>query len=401
MITELDPKLVFDRFVVGPGSRVAATAARRTAESPGSSYNPLVICAPSGLGKTHLLSAIGHLAREVEPDLYVHYELVESFVDRLTAVITGGTIEEFREATGRMGLLLLDDLQQVAGKARTQEELLLTWDAMLERGSQVVVAADRMPQDIPGLDPRLAARLAGGLIVDVTPPEPETRLAIVAQLLSERRQSLPPKVVEAIARLPIENVRDLHGAVDRLLLVVREERRNISAEEVEDLVGLGGRTSARTDTEFGDFLSDISTAVAAVVETAPWRRRIAQAILRWEGEGIRTRRLENALDTDSAPDVDALLTGFARDVARLRELGAQMPMLPGDPLLLLDPDRLTEAEDLLAKTRAATRRQQEQPAPTPPQPVSASASADPWFFDREKIAWDWIALEERIVEEVA
>lgn len=401
MITELDPKLVFDRFIIGPANRLAATAARRTAESPGASYNPLVICGPPGLGKTHLLSAIGHLARAVEPELYVHYETVESFVDRLTAAISGDTISEFRAATSRMGLLLLDDLQQAAGKGRTQEELLLTWDAMLERGSQVVVAADRAPQDIAALDPRIAERLSGGLIVDMSAPETETRVAIAKQHLAESRAELPDSVIDVLARLPIENVRELKQAIDRVMEVAKVERRAIQPEEVEELVGTGVEPEPTGENEFGEFLTDISTAVAAVVETAPWRRRIAQAILRWEGEGIRTRRLENALDTDSAPDVDALLTGFARDVTRLRNLAAEMPIPPGDPLLLLDPDRLEEAEDLLEKTLAATRRRSAAPSEAPAPRPAPSASADPWFLDREKLDWDWLALDERIVEEAA
>jgi hypothetical protein len=170
-------------------------------------------------------------------------------------------------------------------------------------------------------------------------------------------------------------------------------------DEVEALVGLGRtEAAARMDSEFGQFLSDISTAVAAVVETAPWRRRIAQAILRWEGEGIRTRRLEAALDADSAPDVDGLLASFARDVARLREVGREMPMPPGDPLLLTDPDRLPEAEDLLAKSRAATRPRRAAPAAVAPSGAPKTA-ADPWFLDREKLAWSWLALDDRIVED--
>jgi hypothetical protein len=399
MLTELDPRMVFDRFIVGPANRLAATAARRTAESPGTSYNPLFISGPPGVGKTHLLTAIGHLARAVEPDLYVHFESVDTFIDRLTVAITDGTVDEFRKATGQSGLFLLDDLQHVAGAARTQEELLLTFDVMLEQGGQVVIAADRPPHEIPALDDRLSARLAGGLIVDMSPPESDTRLAILAQMLEDRGTKLRPDLVQAVGRLPMESVADLRDAMERVLEAV-DAGNAPEPDEVEALVGLGRtEAAARMDSEFGQFLSDISTAVAAVVETAPWRRRIAQAILRWEGEGIRTRRLEAALDADSAPDVDGLLATFARDVARLREVGREMPMPPGDPLLLTDPDRLAEAEDLLVKSRAATRPPRPAPAPAPVAAGSPKTAADPWFLDREKLAWSWLALEDRIVED--
>lgn len=401
MSTELDPRFVFDRFVVGPANRLAASAARRAAQSPGSSYNPLVVCGPAGLGKTHLLKAVGHLARSVEPELYVHYETVDSFVDRLTSAISAGTVEEFREATSRMGLLLLDDLQEVVGKGRTQEELLLTWQTMLERGSQVVVVADRAPHEIQALDPRLAALLADGLIVDIAPPESETRLRILRQLIEERGAELDADVVQAMGRVPMENVRDLEAALETILTIASGDTP-VQPADVPALLGAGVDRPGGAATEFGDFLTDISTAVAAVVETAPWRKRIAQAILRWEGEGVRTRRLEEALDADSAPDVDALLTAFGRDVARLREIGRELPMPPGDPLLLGDPDRLHEAEALLARARSTSR-----PSSEPPRRRATAArdegpaSPDSWFLDREKLAWDWIALDERIVEEPA
>ena len=129
MSDELDPRMVFDRLVVGTGNRLAAAAARRAAEAPGRSYNPRVIHGAPGLGKTHLLRAVAHRAAQVDPELRVHLEGMESLVDRLTASIAAGTLEEFREAIGQVGLLLIDDLQNAAGKVRTQEELLRALDA--------------------------------------------------------------------------------------------------------------------------------------------------------------------------------------------------------------------------------------------------------------------------------
>lgn len=403
MIHSLDSQLVFDRFVVGAGNRLAAAAARRAAESPGRSYNPLVICGPSGLGKTHLLMAVGHMARALEPELVVHYEPLESFVDRLTSSIAAGTVDEFREAGAGADLLLLDDLQDVAGKARTQEELVRIWERMVQRGAQVVVASDRLPQEIPALDARLASRLAGGLTVEVTPPDAETRRGVLSQMIDERGAELDPEVVDVLARLPIENVRELQGAVNRILAAVEIEQIRVAPAEVPALLGMGVAAAPAPRDEFGAFVSDIASAVAAVVETSPWRRRLAEAILRWEGEGIRTRRLEEALDADSAPDVDALLGAFARDVHRLRQIQRELAAPPADPALLTDPDRLPEAEALLAAARPApaaptvqdVRAAAQESAPTP----TPATQPDRWFLDREKLAWGWLALQERTLEE--
>lgn len=402
MTTTLDPIYVFDRFIVGPANRVAAAAAMRAAESPGRSYNPLVISGPEGVGKTHLLMAIGQRARILDADLLVHYETGEAFVDRVTTTLAGGTLEEFRAANAGIDIFLLDGLAHVAGKARTQEELLLLLAELVDRGAQFVVASTSTPSEIPALDPDLVGRLAGGLNVEINAPDPTTRRAIVARLVAERAFEVPDEVVAAVAELPLGDVRALQSAVSRVVAAAELENRKVALEDVERLAGFISPQAGADEDEFDTFLSDISTAVAAVVETAPWRRRLAAAILRWEGEGVRTRRLEAALDADSAPDVESLLTTFGRDVGRLRHIGRELP--PGvvtDPLLLRDPDRLHEAERLLAES--APHR-----APAGAQAAHASRSAsvalpseaiDRWFLDREKLAWDWLALDERIVEE--
>lgn len=404
MTPPLDPRFVFDRFVVGPGNRLAAAAARRAAEAPGRNYNPLVIAAAPGLGKTHLLMAVGERARSLEPGLRVHYETIDSFVDRLTTSIAAGTLDEFRAANAQMDLLLLDDLQQVAGKARTQEELLRAWEELIQRGAQVVVSTDRALHEIPALDGRLGSRLAGGLIVEVNPPDAATRSAILREMVRERGFVLRDAVVDAIAALPIESIRELQGALNRVVAAGEIDEREVEAADVPAVLGMKPPDGGAPTDEFGAFLSDISTAVAAVVEMSPWKRRVAKAILRWEGEGVRTRRLEEALDADSAPDVEGLLSAFARDVSRMREIAAELSGISGyDAALLRDPDRLEEAERLLLETRAAALGGAA--APTPRAEARSQGVDTPtprvdlWFLDREKLAWNWLALEERIVEE--
>lgn len=357
MSAPLDPRFTFESFVVGPGNRLAAAAARRSAESPGTSYNPLVFYSGPGLGKTHLLNAIGHLALAVQPDLLVRYEPLEGFVDRLSGAIASNTLNRVREEYTGLGLLLLDDVQFLAGKARTQEELLRIWDEMSWRTAQVVLASDRPPQEIDGLDERLTSRFSGGLIVDISPPDPDTRVAIIQRKATERGIELAAGVADALARLSFDSVRELQGGLNRVLAVQEVEGRRVSPEEVAMLLGVES-VRVSTEDEFSAFLTDISSTVAELVETAPWRKKVAEAILRWEGEGVRTRRLEEALEADSAPDVDAFLSNFAAEIARLRQIAGEVanlePRMAAHPALK-DPDRLQEAESLLSAARAAAR----------------------------------------------
>ncbi|HEX5724048.1 MAG TPA: DnaA/Hda family protein, partial [Longimicrobiaceae bacterium] len=183
---EPDPRFTFDTFVVGPGNRVAAAAARRAAESPGTSYNPLFVHGAPGSGKTHLLRAVGELALAVRPGIRVLYDAAEDLVDRLSAAVVAGEVEAIRDELLEADLVLLDDAHRLAGRMRTQDELLRTWDELVRARTQVVLAADRPPAEIGGLDERLRARISGGLAVDISPAEPETRLAIVQQDAAER-----------------------------------------------------------------------------------------------------------------------------------------------------------------------------------------------------------------------
>ncbi|HLM68610.1 MAG TPA: hypothetical protein VK358_13820, partial [Longimicrobium sp.] len=185
---------------------------------------------------------------------------------------------------------------------------------------------------------------------------------------------------------------ELHASVDRIAAVQAERGALVSAAEVPSIV----EGSAAPNDEFSAFLSDITFTVGQLVEEAPWRKRLAEAILRWEGEGIRTRRLESALDADAAPDVDAVLAGFAADVARLRAVRDQLAALDekaADSPVLADPDRAGEAEAMLLSARAAAERKKAQEPAAPP--------VDRWYFTNvEKVAWGWVALDDRVIEEL-
>lgn len=355
MSSSLDPRHTFATFVVGPSNRLAAAAARRVAEAPGSSYSPLVIHSAAGLGKTHILHGVGQLALSVQPELAVRYETIEALIDRVTLALTTVGVEELRAEYATVDLLLLDDIQFLAGRARTQEELLRLWDVMSRRGAQIVLASDRPPQEIDELDARLISRISGGLIVDLSPPEVETRTEILRREAADRGVALSEEVLEAIARLAWESVRELQGGFNRVVAVQDSEARMISVAEVAPLLGVRPAPGASED-EFSAFLSDLAVTVSQLVESAPWRRRVGEAILRWEGDGIRTSRLDEALDADSAPDVDMLLSGFEADVTRLREIAAALrdlaPEVSGSPILT-DPERLRDAESLLSVSRMA------------------------------------------------
>jgi SpoVK/Ycf46/Vps4 family AAA+-type ATPase len=391
---EQDPRFTFDTYVVGPGNRMAAAAARRVAEAPGTSYNPLWVSGPAGTGKTHLLMAVAALAQAVSPQLRVVFDTAEGFASRLSTAVAAGALDAFRDQVLEAGLLVIDEADALAGKSHTQDELGRLWDDLLRHSVQVVLAGAVPPADLPGVAEGLRARLAGGLVVDVAAHEPETRREIVRRHAAGQGVQLGRGVDDAVARLPMATAQELQATVERIAAVQAERGAPVSAAEVPAL--MGDADGGGVD-EFSAFLSDIAFTVEQLVEEAPWRKRMAEAILRWEGEGIRTRRLELALDADVAPDVDGVLAGFAADVERLRTVRAQLAELDDKAAaspVLADPDRVGEAEAMLLSARAAAERRAAQEPAAPP--------VDRWYFQNgEKLAWGWVALEDRLIEELA
>jgi len=196
----IDGRFRFDNFVVGSANRLAVSAVRAVAESPGSVYNPLFIYSASGLGKTHLLCALGFAARSLHPELHVEYFAVEDFVDQLHAAIASGQGENFRRRWQSFGVLLLDDVQFLTGRAETQSELLRVFNALQGSSRQIVMTSDRPPHEIADVDQRLVTRLSGGLIVDIGAPDYETRVAILRHLCAERGLRFGSGVLEEVAQ---------------------------------------------------------------------------------------------------------------------------------------------------------------------------------------------------------
>src|SRR4051812_33708908 len=225
MSLEIDSRFSFDSFIVGTANRLAAAAAKRVAEAPGTAYNPLFIYSASGLGKTHIIMAIGHHIKRVHPQLNVMYDTLEHLMDGVMNAIQAGERDAFRNQMRDVNVLLLDDVQFLAGRRGAQEELLRAWDSISARGGQLVLASDRPPSIIDDLDQRLLSRFSGGLITDLDVPDYETRVAIVTRKSEERGQKLGAGVAETIAKIAYANVRELQGALNRVLAVQELDER--------------------------------------------------------------------------------------------------------------------------------------------------------------------------------
>ena len=213
----LNDRYTFERFVVGADNQLAAAAARAVANRPAKTYNPLFLYGGVGLGKTHLMHAIGHHMGSENPQGSVCYVSSEQFMNELVASIQQGTTAAFRRQYREMDLLLVDDIHFLEGKERTQEEFFHTFNALYDAQRQIVLTSDRPPKDLSGLENRLVSRFEWGLVVDVKPPDYETRMAILQKKAADDGFSLDSEVIEFIAHSCTASVRELEGAVIKLL----------------------------------------------------------------------------------------------------------------------------------------------------------------------------------------
>ena len=230
----LDNDYIFDNFVEGKSNQMALAAARQVAESPGGSYNPLFLYGGVGLGKTHLMHAVGNAQLLNNPQAKVVYLHSERFVADMVKALQLNAINDFKQYYRSVDALLIDDIQFFANKERSQEELFHTFNALLGGGQQVILTCDRYPKEIDGLEERLKSRFGWGLTVAIEPPELETRVAILMKKASLAKVQLPPEAAFFIAQRIRSNVRELEGALKRVIASAQFTSQPISIEQVKD-----------------------------------------------------------------------------------------------------------------------------------------------------------------------
>ncbi len=232
----LNPKYIFEEFVQGTNSMMAYAACRAVAEKPASVYNPLFIYGGVGLGKTHLMQAIGHQLLESKTRLRVHYSSAEIFMNELITAIRQGKSHEFREKYRNVDALLIDDIQFLARKESTQEEFFHTFNSLHGANKQIVLTSDRPPKEIPTLEERLRSRFEWGLIADIQPPDFETRFAILKKKVEREKVPIPDEVLTFIADNVKSNIRELEGSLVKLFMHAGLYGQAISLDSSKDIL---------------------------------------------------------------------------------------------------------------------------------------------------------------------
>lgn len=229
-------RYTFDRFVVGAGNRFAHAAAQAVAENPARAYNPLFLYGGTGLGKTHLMQAIGHAVIQRDPNANVVFISSEDFTNQLIASIAKKATAKFRTTFRKADVLLIDDVHFIAGKEATQEEFFHTFNALFERHKQIVLSSDRSPKEMQGVEERLISRFGWGLVTDIQAPDIETRIAILQSKAGEESIIVPADVLKCIAMHIATNIRELEGALITVLAYSKLTERRITIDMVEEVL---------------------------------------------------------------------------------------------------------------------------------------------------------------------
>ena len=285
----LNPKYTFDTFVIGNSNRFAHAACVAVAESPAKAYNPLFLYGGVGLGKTHLMHAIGHSIMKEQNDAKVVYVSSEKFTNELINSIKSDKNEEFRNKYRNVDILLIDDIQFIAGKEGTQEEFFHTFNALHEANKQIIISSDRPPKEIPTLEDRLRSRFEMGLIADIQPPDFETRIAILKTKAQIENIDIPNEVMNYIATYIKSNIRELEGALTRVVayssLINKDISYDLAVEALKDIVTTSesqeisvNRIKEKVSTAFGIKMDDFNSKKRT--RTIAYPRQIAMYLSR-------------------------------------------------------------------------------------------------------------------------
>jgi chromosomal replication initiator protein len=246
----LNPSYTFERFVIGPGNRLAHGAALAVAEAPSEAYNPLFLHGPPGLGKTHLLAAIANYLHDNAPGLSVRYTTAESFTNEFVGALRSTGVDAFKARYRDLDVLLIDDVQFLEGKAATEEEFFHTFNALYEAGSQLVLSADRIPSELSTLATRLRDRFEWGLTVPVEPPNLATRLTVLRHLVEEAGIEIADSgALSELANRIDANVRQLHGALTRVIAHASLLAKPLSSELIAEVIPRSTRSAQATSVE--------------------------------------------------------------------------------------------------------------------------------------------------------
>lgn len=236
----LNPKYTFDTFVVGKSNNFAHAAAAAVVEAPGKAYNPLFLYGGVGLGKTHLMHAIGHAVKEANPSARIVYVTSEMFTNDLIEALRAGKNVEFRQRYRNVDLLMIDDIQFIAGKQSVQEEFFNTFNTLHNAGKQIVISSDRPPKEIKALEERLSSRFEWGLVADIQAPDLETRTAILRNRAQNEHVDISDDIINFIAENIVDNIRKLEGSLNRVIAYARLKRlpitMNLAKEAMKDML---------------------------------------------------------------------------------------------------------------------------------------------------------------------